>query len=103
MTFGEYISEARKKALLSQKDLAAKLVKEDGTSISAQYLNDIEHDRRNPPSDEIIEQLSRHLNLSAAYLHYLAGRIPPALRDDSVEPERFERVMQLFRRSMRGR
>jgi transposase len=29
---------------LSQKDLAAKIRKEDGTAISPQYLNDIEHD-----------------------------------------------------------
>ena len=48
-TFGTIISEARRAAGLSQKELAAKVKKEDGQPISAQYLNDIEHDRRNPP------------------------------------------------------
>ena len=48
-TFGTIISEARAAKGMSQKDLAAQLKKEDGAVISAQYLNDIEHDRRNPP------------------------------------------------------
>jgi transcriptional regulator with XRE-family HTH domain len=47
--FGTLISEARRSKGLSQKDLAAKVKKEDGQAISPQYLNDIEHDRRNPP------------------------------------------------------
>jgi ribosome-binding protein aMBF1 (putative translation factor) len=47
-TFGTIISEARRAAGLSEKELAAKVKKEDGQPISAQYLN-IEHDRRNPP------------------------------------------------------
>ena len=40
-TFGELISEGRKKKGLSQKELAAKVLKEDGSAISPQYLNDI--------------------------------------------------------------
>lgn len=47
-TFGKIVSAARKELGISQKDLAAKIVKEDGETISPQYLNDIEHDRRNP-------------------------------------------------------
>ena len=58
LTFGQYIADARKRAGLSQKDLAAKLQKEDGDSISPQYLNDIEHDRRNAPSEHLLDQLA---------------------------------------------
>ena len=58
-TFGTLISEARRAKGLSQKDLAAKVKKEDGQAISAQYLNDIEHDRRNPPSELLICPNSR--------------------------------------------
>jgi ribosome-binding protein aMBF1 (putative translation factor) len=39
-TVGTIISEARRAAGMSQKDLAAKMKKEDGQPISAQYLND---------------------------------------------------------------
>jgi transcriptional regulator with XRE-family HTH domain len=48
-TFGEIVAQARKRKLLSQKELAALIKKEDGQSISAQYLNDIERNRRNAP------------------------------------------------------
>jgi hypothetical protein len=38
--------KARKKLGISQKNLADRIKKEDGQSISPQYLNDIERDRR---------------------------------------------------------
>jgi hypothetical protein len=40
-TFGRFITEARKKLNMSQKELTAKILREDGESISPQYLNDI--------------------------------------------------------------
>ncbi len=52
MTFGLAIAKARKAKGLSQKELAALVVKdEEGGAISPQYLNDIEHDRRSPTLD----------------------------------------------------
>jgi transcriptional regulator with XRE-family HTH domain len=39
-TFGRIIAEARKALVISQKDLAARINKEDGEAISPQYLND---------------------------------------------------------------
>ncbi|MCB1783974.1 MAG: helix-turn-helix transcriptional regulator [Alphaproteobacteria bacterium] len=47
-TFGGLISETRKGKGISQKELAAKILKEDGEAIAPQYLNDIEHGRRTP-------------------------------------------------------
>jgi transcriptional regulator with XRE-family HTH domain len=80
MTFGQIVVDARKKIKLSQKELAARVKKEDGQPISAQYLNDIEYDRRGPPTDHIIEELARALNLAPDFLYLRAGKLPPDLR-----------------------
>ncbi len=47
-TFGGVISFACRKKKLNQKQLAEKIIREDGDPISPQYLNDIEYDRRSP-------------------------------------------------------
>ena len=47
-TFGRIIADARKALGMSQKELAGRTRKGGGDSISPQYLNVIEHDRRNP-------------------------------------------------------
>lgn len=102
MTFGGTISDARKKTGLSQKDLAALIKKEDGTPISTQYLNDIERDRRNPPSDYILHQLAKALDLSQEYLSFLAGQYPSDLREINPSPERVEKAFQAFRKTLKG-
>lgn len=102
MSFGEIISDARKKAGLSQKDLAARIIKEDGTPISPQYINDIERNRRNAPSGAILQQLAEALGFPQQYLEYLAGQYPNDIHDISVSPERVEAAFQAFRKSLRG-
>ena len=72
-SFGTIISDARKKAGLSQKQLASKVKKEDGKAISPQYLNDIEHDRRKPPGEFLIAQLAKALDLPKDVLMAAAG------------------------------
>lgn len=80
VTFGQAISKARKGLGLSQKELAARVMKEEGGgSISPQYLNDIEHDRRSPSSGHLIRQFSGILNIPEDYLYALAGRLPDDL------------------------
>jgi len=99
-TFGTYISEERKKKGLSQKQLAELIEREEGGSISAQYLNDIEHDRRSPSSDHMIQEFARVLKVSANYLYYLAGRMPAVLRDANMRPQQVDRlVATAFRRN----
>ncbi len=72
---------------LSQKELAAKIMKEeDGTAISPQYLNDIEHDRRSPTSDHLIRQLAAVLEIDEGVLFLLAGKIPDDLRSQVSDP-----------------
>ena len=53
------IAGRRKELKMSQKDVAVRVKKEDGQAISVQYLNDVEHGRRKPPSDLMIRQLAR--------------------------------------------
>jgi transcriptional regulator with XRE-family HTH domain len=100
MSFGRTIAAERKKRGLSQKDLAARIVKEDETPISPQYLNDIERDRRNPPSEDLIAQLAEALDLNADYLFYLAGQIPPEDRDGSRPREAVEAAFVAFRKEL---
>ena len=101
MTFGSTIADLRKRVGLSQKDLAAKVTKDDGSPISPQYLNDIERDRRNPPSQYLLKQLARELHTSEDYLSFLAGQFPEDVRIGSHQPERVTAAMQAFRRALR--
>ena len=75
-TFGEAVSVARKALGLSQRELAARVKKEDGEQISPQYLNDIERDRRSAPSQHLILQFAQVLKLEPDYLFALAQAWP---------------------------
>jgi transcriptional regulator with XRE-family HTH domain len=104
-TFGRIIAEARKALGISQKDLAAKIRKEDGEQISAQYLNDIEHDRRNPPSEFMIEQFARHLKLSKEHLIAAAGMWPTDIREKlaGADPKAVEQAFTAFRKVLKDK
>ena len=102
MTFGEAITKARKDKKLSQKQVAAGTRKEDGDAISAQYLNDIEHDRRNPPSEYIVSQLAESLDLDLDYLLFLAGRLPSDMLELSRDRQDISSAMKAFRRNLSG-
>jgi transcriptional regulator with XRE-family HTH domain len=100
MTFGQAIAEARKKKQLSQKQLAALIIKEDGSAISPQYLNDIERDRRNPPGEYFISQFSKVLNVPEEYFFFLANTIPPKYRSASPDnPLQVREAFKAFARS----
>jgi transcriptional regulator with XRE-family HTH domain len=99
-TFGQILAEARQQAGLSQKQLAALIKKLDGRPISPQYLNDLEHDRRNPPSEYLIIQFAHALKLKKDYLMLAAGKISQDVRAIGVaNPEMVERIFQLFRKA----
>lgn len=101
-TFGKTVSEARKNLGISQKDLASRIKKEDGTEISAQYLNDIEHDRRNPPSEEMIIQFANKLELDEDVLCLIAGTVPKDVQNLSKEnPEKAKEFFRAFRRDLK--
>ncbi len=100
-TFGEAIARQRKALTLGQKELAARIAKEDGTPISPQYLNDLERDRRNPPPQPLLQQFARELNLPFDYLAFLAGELPEDIRRNSYGPEKVTSAFQLFRKALR--
>lgn len=104
-TFGQMISEARKELGLSQKELAGKIQKEDEEPISPQYLNDIEHDRRNPQSDFLIEQFAKHLKLSKDHLIAAAGMWPTDLRQKlpAADPKRVAEAFTAFRKVLKDK
>ena len=96
-TFGRAISQARKTRGWSQKELAQKILREDGESISPQYLNDIEHDRRSPSSDRMVQQFAEVLGMDVDWLYYLAGKFPADLRERKLTEREFTAGMVAFR------
>ena len=104
-TFGQIIAEARKALGISQKDFAAKIRKEDGEPISPQYLNDIEHDRRDPPSEFFIEQFAKHLKLRPEPLIAAAGMYPADIREQlaGADPMAVEKAFTAFRKVLKDK
>ena len=96
-TFGRVIAQARKDMGLSQKELALRIKREDGAPISPQYLNDIEHDRRNPSSDHLVSQFADVLGVDLDYLYYLADRLPEDIRNSGLSQEQVSNLMMAFR------
>jgi transcriptional regulator with XRE-family HTH domain len=101
-TFGTAISIARRSKGYSQKELAERIRMADDAgnqkSISPQYLNDIEHDRRSPSSTQLINQFAVVLELNEEYLVFLADRWPSSWRDKVKSVEDFENLSTAFRR-----
>jgi len=103
-TFGQIIRERRQELGLSQKELAAKIKKDNGEAISPQYQNDIEFDRRDPPSEKMIAQYAELLKLHKESLILAAGRVPTDLREFAAHnPEKAQEVFQLFRKKKQER
>jgi transcriptional regulator with XRE-family HTH domain len=84
MTFGQVLAEARRKHGWNLRKTAALVLKEDGEPITFQYLSELENDRRNPPSDYLIEQLANALQIPPAILYIKARRFPPNCDTDDV-------------------
>ena len=104
-TFGTAISEARKAIGLSQKEVATQIRKEDSEPISPQYLNDIERDRRNAPSQHLILEFARVLKLKPDYLFALAQAWPKDIIEElgKSSPEEVQRAFSAFRRTLKGK
>jgi transcriptional regulator with XRE-family HTH domain len=101
-SFGNAIGSARKKRGWSQKELAAKIIKEDGEAITPQYLNDIEHDRRTPTSDHIVGEFARVLKIPSAGLFAVLGMLPIAERRQVKQstPQQIDEAFVAFRRKL---
>lgn len=97
VTFGRAISGARKEKSWSLRDLCARVLREDGDPISPQYLNDIEHDRRSPSSDRMVQQFSEALGINVDWLYYLAGKFPEDVRRKNLSERDVTDLMVAFR------
>jgi transcriptional regulator with XRE-family HTH domain len=100
MSFGKLIANARKAKSISQKELAELIKKEDGEPISAQYLNDIERDRRNPPSDFILKQFASLLDIDPDILYFRAGEYPEDIREMNVSDTKLKAAYAAFRKTI---
>jgi transcriptional regulator with XRE-family HTH domain len=99
-TFGQAITQGRRTLGISQRELAARIIKEDGEPITPQYLNDIEHDRRSPSSDHMVRQFAEVLGQSPDYLSWLVGKLPSDVRRENVRPERVDEAFFAFRQAL---
>lgn len=103
-TLGRVISDARKAAGLTQRDLAALVLRESGErGISAAYLNDIEHDRRTPNGSYLMTQLAQALYLDPEYLLVLArGQVPEDVMAmaSRVDQDTYRDALRLFRTTL---
>jgi transcriptional regulator with XRE-family HTH domain len=99
-SFGEYIAVRRKALKLTQKDVSLQLKKEDGVPISLSYFHDIEAGKRNPPNDQIIEQLAAILGVRAELLYFQAERMPADFKREGIPEERILAAYDAFRREL---
>jgi transcriptional regulator with XRE-family HTH domain len=105
-SFGSVIASARKEQKLSQKELAERILKEDGQPITPQYLNDIEHDRRSPSSDYLVRQFAKvlkHVEVSVDLLTALAGVLTEEDRKlvQKADSRQVEQAFHAFRQTLR--
>ena len=98
-TFGQIITEARKRSGLTQKEVAEQLRREDGRKVLPPFLNDLEHDRRYPPENAVIDQLARILKLSPDVLYFYAKRLPSDVAREA-EDNQVEEAYQAFRKAL---
>ena len=99
-TFGEVIAEARKRANLTQRQLAARIKTEEGKPISGPYLNDIEHNLRHPPRGYLLEQFAKELDLDVDLLYFLAKQLPVDLDPSKVSEEQAVAAYRALRRGL---
>ena len=99
-SFGDTIRIARQVHGLSLRELGERIRKPDGTSFSPQYLNDVEHGRRNPPDEAVVRQLATVLSLDPQTLLGQAGKEPEEIREYLADmPEEREVIGRLFRKA----
>lgn len=99
-TFGEVIATERKRKAWSLRELADRVPSEKGSSVSPQYLNDIEHNRR-IPAELVIAGLAKALGIGKDYLFHLAGKLPPDIATRTASPAAIEAAYKAFRRNLK--
>jgi len=96
-TLGQVIREGRVTKKMTQRQLAEKIKKENGNSITPQYINDIEFDRRTP-SEIITREIAKPLDLDPDFLVLLAGAVPQHILKSGITEQQAKQVVSLFRK-----
>ena len=96
-SLGDLINQERRKRKLSLRQLVERVKKEDGSSITPQYLNDIEFNRR-IPSPYVLRELARELDQDPDMFFALAGAEAEVMREYLKEhPQQQGELIQLLR------
>jgi transcriptional regulator with XRE-family HTH domain len=93
------LKEARKKAGLTQREVAGRLRREDGRPVDPPFLNAVEHDHRYPPEDFLIEQVAKIIGISPDVLYFHANRQPPDVKIEA-DQGRVEAAYRAFRKAL---
>jgi|SRR5271166_592449 len=99
-TLGQFIVDRRKELGLRGREVVGGIRNADGKPISIAYLVDLEHDRRKP-SDEVLIQMGKVLHIDSDLLYFLAGRMPPDLYTKSLKQDELEAPVTAFRREVK--
>jgi transcriptional regulator with XRE-family HTH domain len=102
--FGEIVAETRRRRGLTQKVLANQIRKKDGKALGLAYVNDIEHNRRNPPAPHFVAQLADVLGVPHDVLCFYARQLDEEVlsRHDDPSRERILAAYATFKRELRG-
>jgi transcriptional regulator with XRE-family HTH domain len=98
------VAETQRTRGLTQKVLADQIKKKDCTAIGLAYINDIEHNRRNPPVPHFVAQLADVLGVPHDVLRFYARRLDEEVlsRHDDPSRERIVAAYAAFKRELRG-
>ena len=100
---GEAINQARRASKLTLRQLAEQVTKADGTTISPQYLNDIELHHR-VPTPHVLRGLAQILTLDYDKLLALAGAVDIVVQEYLAEhSHQAEALIKLFRAAQQRR
>ena len=92
--FGAEIARLRKKKGYTVREFASQVILKEGKPMSASYLCDIEHGRKNPPDLDVIRRMADLLDGDLDHLLRLARRTPPDIKEIVQENEDVRRMLR---------
>lgn len=99
-TLGQVIAQAREERGLTLREAAALIRKEDGKSITHQYLSELENCRR-VPSDKVAEELIRVFGIPRSYIYLLMKRLPSEF-PSALTPQQADAIFRDINKKLAG-
>lgn len=91
-SFGQRIQRLRRRAGLTQRQLAGKL------GIDFTYLSKLENGRGEPPSEDLVRRMAEEFGIDAEELLAKAGKLPSELRERAQEDVQFATLLRALPR-----